>query len=82
MTHPQQQTVRLYKFNRNTGRYTLEEEYESMEAACKGNNCITGVVEKNCKKKKDELSRARKHTRSAFFKTHVFRLSQEDDLER
>jgi len=54
MTLPEKVTVRLYKFDSSTGRYTLEEEYETMEDACKGNNCIEGVVEKFSEK--DDLA--------------------------
>ena len=77
---PQQKPVRLYKLDEDTGAYAFLKEYDNMTQAGKDNGCTTLAVNKICKKQRDELPNARIHAKSVFFKTHVFRLSETDDL--
>jgi len=80
-TGPHQKKVRLYKFDAESGEYVFKREYDNMTVAGKSNGFKgCGAVHKGCNKKKEELASARKHAKSAFLKTHVFRFSETDDL--
>lgn len=78
---PQQKRVRLYRFEEGTDTYTFLKEYDNMTQAGKDNGCTQGAVNKNCRKHRDALPKAHMHAKSDFFKVHVFRFSEFDDLE-
>ncbi len=80
ITPSNRKRVRLYKFDSDTGAYTFLREYDNMTEAGDDHGFVQKAVKKSCEKKKSELPKARKHAKSTFFKTHVFRLSAEDDL--
>lgn len=77
---PHQKPVRLYKFDKDTGAYAFIREYDNMTQAAIGNGCSQGNVKKSCKRQRDALPKARINAKFVFFKTHVFRLSETDDL--
>ncbi|CAM9701418.1 unnamed protein product [Ectocarpus sp. 6 AP-2014] len=75
---PHQKKVKLYEFDNNINTYIFQKEYDNMTTAGKDNDCSQGAVKKSCHKKKEDFSKARKHAKSLFFKTHVFRFSEDE----
>lgn len=73
-------SVKLYEFDKDTDAYIFKKEYNNMKWAADEIGCTPGNVKKSCVKEKEHLPKARKHAKSAFFKTHVFRFSETDDL--
>lgn len=79
-TGPHQKKVRLYEFDEKSAGYTFKKEYANMTVAGDDNPCTDGAVRKSCRRVKDDLSKARKNAKYLFFKSHVFRYSDNDDL--